>query len=62
MSKESRFYIAKSSLYGLTVYDRESQTPAFEQGASTNMSEYKAIRLLSSIKRSYSKSLQKEVK
>jgi hypothetical protein len=44
---EKRFYVAKSMIYGLTVYDRESQTPAFEQGAGLHMTEYQAQRLCS---------------
>ena len=40
-----RFYMSQSSLYGLTVYDRISQTPAFSYGAEQNMREFDAINL-----------------
>lgn len=40
-----RFYMSQSSLYGLTVYDRIMQTPAFGYGAEQNMREFDAINL-----------------
>ena len=47
--KPKRFYVAKSQLYGVTVYDRESQTPAFNYRAECNMEDgdanWLAIRL-----------------
>jgi hypothetical protein len=42
---EKRFYISKSCIYGLTVYDRESQTPAFKYGAETDMAQVVAFAL-----------------
>ena len=47
--EQKRFYVAKSPLYGVTVYDRESQTPAFNYRAECNMEDadanWLAIRL-----------------
>lgn len=40
-----RFYMSQSILYGLTVYDRTSQTPAFSYGAEQNMREFDAMTL-----------------
>ena len=52
MTKEKRFYIATSHLYGdNTVYDRESQTPAFELGAKVNMNFFEAARLVNKLNR-----------
>ncbi|MEG1578696.1 MAG: hypothetical protein RR336_08030 [Oscillospiraceae bacterium] len=49
--KEKRFYAAKSSLYGVTVYDRTTQKPAWEYGARIGMDEVSAYRLARTIKR-----------
>ena len=45
MEKKQRFYYAKSVIYGITVYDRKTQTPAFEYGAYCDMPEIKAMFL-----------------
>ena len=37
MEKRERFYADDSIIYGFTVYDRNSQTPAFKYGAECNM-------------------------
>lgn len=42
---EKRFYSAKSPLYGVTVYDRITQVPAFEYGAGANMDDVRAVML-----------------
>lgn len=42
---ERRFYVVKSSLYGVTVYDRTIQAPAFAQGAESGMSDVRAVML-----------------
>ena len=52
-NKKRRFYAADSSLYGLTVYDRESQTPAFAHGATTKMSLFSASSLAGKLNRLY---------
>ena len=43
--KTKRFYYAQSPVYGFTVYDRNSQTPAFEFGADINMKEFDCMKL-----------------
>ena len=48
-----RFYSAKSQLYGITVYDREFQTPAFQYGADTDMDPIDAFRLSSKLNIAY---------
>jgi len=35
----SRFYVGRSVVYGLTVYDRMTQTPAFTFGAECSMKD-----------------------
>lgn len=43
--RTNRYYAARSMLYGWTVYDRETQTPAFAEGADINMDQLKAVML-----------------
>lgn len=51
MAEKLRFYVADSLIYGLTVYDRKSQTPAFELGAEIKMPYHKAIHLAAQLNR-----------
>lgn len=44
--QQQRFYWGFSNIYGNTVYDRTTQTPAFEFGASCDMSEYYCVKLM----------------
>ena len=43
--KSKRFYAAKSPIYGVTVYDRTTQTPAYEYGAAYDMNDVSAAML-----------------
>ena len=45
MPQKKRFYVAKSGVYGITVYDRETQCPAFEYGANNGMEDIRATML-----------------
>lgn len=45
MTDKKRFYVSKSVIYGVTVYDRKTQTPAFEYGADCDMTEVRAVLL-----------------
>ena len=60
MSKkvEPRFYAARSHVYGWTVYDRETQTPAFEFGAEIHMDQLKAVMLAMRLHRRYKEPLR----
>ena len=49
--EKKRYYRAHSHIYGMTVYDRTTQTPAFEVGATENMNEFDAIRLCNKLNR-----------
>jgi len=53
--KDKRFYVAKSMLYGVTVYDREDQCPAFQYGAEMGMDDVAAsvlaVRLNGALRR-----------
>lgn len=42
---KKRFYTGKSQIYGITVYDRTTQAPAYEYGATYEMDEMKATFL-----------------
>jgi hypothetical protein len=46
MKQEKRFFAAKSCLYGVTIYDRESQCPAFKYGAECRMDDCAAAMLV----------------
>lgn len=43
--KKFRFFVADSPIYGITVYDRETQQPAFGYGAATDMDDIDALFL-----------------
>ena len=43
--EKKRFYVSKSVIYGVTVYDRKTQTPAFEKGAYCDMDDVRASML-----------------
>lgn len=45
LTSERRFYVSYSYIYGLTVYDRTAQAPAFEYGASPRMDSVAATML-----------------
>lgn len=49
--EEKRFYWAKSHIYGDTVYDRTTQTPAWEYGANSNMKEISCVTLKNRLNR-----------
>lgn len=44
--KKNRFYWAKSPIYGNTVYDRTTQTPAYDLGATHYMPEVRCAMLV----------------
>ena len=44
-----RFYVAKPHIYGVTVYDREDQCPAFRYGAEMGMGDAAASVLAVSL-------------
>ena len=45
MREKQRFYVSKSVIYGVTVYDRKTQAPAFEYGAECDMDDVRAVML-----------------
>lgn len=49
--EKNRFFWAKSLIYGNTVYDRTTQTPAYEYGASHNMTKTSCVILKNHLNR-----------